>query len=84
MTIIYRVLYRQLPNESRRFNSVDALWRKTLLECSIDANFMTQADPDKRLEEKFKSAIEKLEVIVKGFFNFLKIFCVHFYIYFKK
>jgi hypothetical protein len=31
-----------------------------------DPNFMAQADPDKKLEEKFKSANQKLEEIQKG------------------
>ena len=65
-------IIRQLPTEARRFNGVDALWRKTLLETSVDPNFWTIADPEKRLEEKFKKANEKLEEITKGLNDYLE------------
>jgi dynein heavy chain len=65
-------IIRQLPTEARRFNGVDALWRKTLLETSIDANFWTLADPEKKLEEKFKQANEKLDEITKGLNDYLE------------
>ena len=65
-------IMRQLPAEARRFNSVDALWRKTLAATFEDANFMTQADPEKRLEEKFKKANEKLDEITKGLNDYLE------------
>ena len=65
-------IIRQLPTEARRFNGVDALWRKTLLELSVDSNFWTVADPEKRLEEKFKKANEKLEEITKGLNDYLE------------
>jgi dynein heavy chain len=54
-------IMRQLPNEARRFQGVDTLWRKTLADTNVDPNFMTCADPEKRLEGKFKKANEKLE-----------------------
>jgi len=65
-------IIRQLPTEARRFQGVDALWRKTLSETHLDSNFMTQADSDKRLEQKFKKANEKLEEITKGLNDYLE------------
>lgn len=65
-------IMRQLPTEARRFQGVDQLWRKTMSETSQDANFMTVADPDKRLEDKFKKANQKLEEITKGLNDYLE------------
>eukprot|EP01038_Epipyxis_sp_PR26KG_P008094 gene8094-10963_t len=65
-------IMRQLPTEARRFHGVDQLWRKTLAETNVDPNFMTQADSEKRLEEKFKKANEKLEEITKGLNDYLE------------
>jgi dynein heavy chain len=65
-------IIRQLPTEARRFQGVDTLWRKTLAETNNDPNFMTQADPEKRLEEKFKKANEKLDEITKGLNDYLE------------
>jgi len=65
-------IIRQLPTEARRFQGVDALWRKTLADCAADPNFWTQADPEKKLEEKFKKANEKLEEITKGLNDYLE------------
>jgi dynein heavy chain len=66
-------IMRQLPTEARRFNGVDGLWRKTLGETAQDPNFMVQADPDKRLEEKFSKANEKLDEITKGLNDYLEL-----------
>lgn len=65
-------IMRQLPQEGRRFQSVDTLWRKTLGETATDPNYMSQAHPDKRLEEKFKKANEKLDEITKGLNDYLE------------
>uniref|UniRef100_A0A7S3HTS3 Dynein heavy chain n=1 Tax=Spumella elongata TaxID=89044 RepID=A0A7S3HTS3_9STRA len=65
-------IMRQLPTEARRFQGVDTLWRKTLGETNNDPNFMVLAEPDKRLEEKFKKANEKLEEITKGLNDYLE------------
>jgi dynein heavy chain len=65
-------IMRQLPTEARRFQGVDTLWRKTLAETNNDPNFMVLAEPDKRLEEKFKKANEKLEEITKGLNDYLE------------
>ena len=66
-------IMRQLPTEARRFQSVDQLWRKTLADTNTDPNFMSQADPEKRLEGKFIKANEKLEEITKGLNDYLEI-----------
>ena len=65
-------IMRQLPTEARRFQGVDTLWRKTLADTNTDPNFMVLAEPDKRLEEKFKKANEKLEEITKGLNDYLE------------
>ncbi|CAN0548741.1 unnamed protein product, partial [Ectocarpus sp. 12 AP-2014] len=65
-------IMRQLPTEARRFNSVDQLWKKTMEETNKDPNFMAQADVDKKLEEKFKAANQKLEEIQKGLSDYLE------------
>lgn len=65
-------IMRQLPTEARRFNGVDNLWRKTLGETNSDPTFMSQSDPDKRLEEKFIKANEKLDEIQKGLNDYLE------------
>jgi dynein heavy chain, axonemal len=65
-------IMRQLPTEARRFGGVDNLWRKTLAETNQDPSFMTQADPEKRLEEKFVKANEKLDEIQKGLNDYLE------------
>ena len=39
--------------------------RQTMEETNKDPNFMAQADIDKKLEEKFKAANQKLEEIQK-------------------
>ena len=66
-------IIRQLPTEARRFQNVDKLWRSTMGETANDPNFMVQADPEKRLEGKFKKANEKLEEITKGLNQYLEI-----------
>ncbi|RYG70357.1 hypothetical protein EON64_00405, partial [archaeon] len=65
-------IMRQLPTEAKRFQGVDTLWRKTMTDAHQDPNFMTVAEPDKRLEEKFKKANQKLEEITKGLNDYLE------------
>jgi dynein heavy chain len=65
-------IMRQLPTEAKRFQGVDTLWRKTLAEAHQDPNFMSMAEPDKKIEEKFKKANEKLEEITKGLNDYLE------------
>jgi len=65
-------IMRQLPTESKRYQGVDALWRKVMLDCTGEPNFMFQADPEKRLEEKFKAANKKLDEIQKGLADYLE------------
>lgn len=65
-------IIRQLPNDARKFQSVDALWKKTMSEANQDPNFMNLAEPDKRLEDKFKNANKKLDEITKGLNDYLE------------
>ena len=64
-------IVRQLPTEARRFQSVDALWRKTMGDTNTDPNFMSGADEEKHLDEKFKKANEKLDEVTKGLNDYL-------------
>lgn len=48
------------------FESPPPPWQ-TMEETNKDPNFMAQADIDKKLEEKFKAANQKLEEIQKVF-----------------
>lgn len=66
-------IMRQLPTEAKRFAGVDSLWKKTLQDTNADPNFMRNAEPEKRLEEKFKKANEKLDEIQKGLNDYLEI-----------
>jgi dynein heavy chain len=50
-------------SESRRFNDVDKVWRKTMSEARNDPNFLVIAHPDKRLGEIYKAANEKCEKV---------------------
>ena len=65
-------IMRQLPTESKRYQGVDALWKKVMLDCNSEPNFMFQADPEKRLEEKFLAANKKLDEIQKGLADYLE------------
>lgn len=65
-------IMRQLPTEARKFNRVDTLWRKIMQDCSIDSNFLSQCDPDKRLDEQFKKANQTLDEITKGLNDYLE------------
>ncbi|GMH99793.1 hypothetical protein TrVE_jg2105 [Triparma verrucosa] len=65
-------IMRQLPTEAKRYQGVDALWKKAMTDCVAEPNFMIQADPEKHLEEKFKAANKKLDVIQKGLADYLE------------
>jgi len=66
-------IMRQLPTESKRYQGVDALWKKAMSDCLAEPNFMEQANPEKRLEEKFKAANKKLDEIQKGLADYLEV-----------
>ena len=65
-------IMRQLPTEARHFQGVDTLWRKTLADTNNDANFMSRADPERRLEEMFRGANESLEEITMRLNDYLE------------
>jgi dynein heavy chain len=65
-------IMRQLPTEARRFNAVDALWRKTMADTHQDPGFMVQCDPEKKLKDKFQAANQKLDEIQKGLSDYLE------------
>jgi dynein heavy chain len=65
-------IMRQMPTEARRFQSVDALWRKNMGDTVEDPNFMRCCDRD-RILEKFKQANQKLDEITKGLNDYLEL-----------
>ena len=65
-------IMRQLPTEARRFKDVDSLFRATMKLVDDDAVFIVQANPEKRLLEKFSAANEKLDKIQKGLADYLE------------
>ena len=65
-------IMRQLPTEARRFKDVDSLFRATMKMVDDDAVFIAQANPEKRLLEKFSAANEKLDKIQKGLADYLE------------
>ena len=66
-------IMRQLPTEAKRYQGVDALWRKAMSDCAIEPSFISNADPEKKLEEKFKAANRKLDEIQKGLADYLEV-----------
>jgi dynein heavy chain len=64
-------IMRQMPTEARRFQSVDALWRKNMADTIEDPGFMRCCDRD-RLLEKFQQANQRLDEIQKGLNDYLE------------
>ena len=63
---------KQLPKEGARFKRVDQVWRKALAACELDPNFMVQANPENKLEEKFRRCNQDLDEITKGLNDYLE------------
>ena len=64
-------IMRQLPTEGRRFQAVDALWRRTMVEVSENPLYFEIADKEDLLE-KFKDANHRLDQIQAGLEDYLE------------
>jgi dynein heavy chain len=64
---------RQLPNESKSFKGVDQMWKKILAATAADPNFMSNASQERGLENQFRQANIRLEIVTKALNDYLEV-----------
>ena len=65
-------IMRQMPQEARRFKSVDSTWKKIMSSTQEDPLVMTVISDEKRLK-KFKECNDLLDLIQKGLEDYLEV-----------
>ena len=63
---------KQLPQEGKRFSTVDKLWRQTLSSASIEGTQAIRFCNNKRLLGKFQEGKKMLEMVQKGLSDYLE------------
>ncbi|XP_043666184.1 dynein axonemal heavy chain 1-like [Vespula pensylvanica] len=62
---------RQLPVETRKFNTMDRTWRR-IMKTAHECPYIMKICPDKTLLESLKECISLLEVVQKGLADYLE------------
>ncbi|KAK2581762.1 hypothetical protein KPH14_002241 [Odynerus spinipes] len=62
---------RQLPVETRKFNTMDRSWRR-IMKAAYDCPLIMQTCPDKSLLEGLKECISLLDIVQKGLSDYLE------------
>jgi len=64
-------IHKQMPEEGKRFNDVDSLWRKTMDEVEQEPGVLDLVDRE-NIKQYFDSANEKLDKIQKSLNDYLE------------
>ncbi len=64
-------IMKQLPNEGPLFKSVDALWRKTMLDIKADPEILALIDRE-QIKSNFDQGLETLDEITKKLNDYLE------------